>query len=95
MLKIENKNIAFAGRLKQMTRAEALKMARKLGAFAFDSLDASTNILVVGTGAGSNIKEAKKRGIRVLDEDAWMKIVRASPRAKKTELSLWGRGHPR
>ena len=75
-----------------MTRAEAFKMARKLGAFASDSLDASTNILVAGAGAESKIREAKKRGVRVLDEDSWMKIVKASPRAKQTELSLWGWG---
>ena len=92
MLKINGKKIVFAGRFKQTTRAEALRIARKLGALTIGSLDASANFLVAGAGADSKVKDAKKRGVRVIDEDAWMKIVEASPRAKQTELSIWGWG---
>ena len=90
MLKIKGKKIVFAGKLKVMTRPEALKIARKLGALTFDSLDASTNILVAGAGVESKVKQATKLGAKVIDEHAWIRLVEASPRAKQTELSLGG-----
>jgi DNA ligase (NAD+) len=34
-----------------------------------------TDLVVAGPGAGSKRTEAEKLGVRVIDEDAWLKMI--------------------
>jgi len=66
--------IVFTGTLEKMTRDEAKARAIALGAKVSGSVSAKTNLVVAGPGAGSKLAEAEKHGVKVIDEDAWIKL---------------------
>ncbi|MBS0385055.1 MAG: NAD-dependent DNA ligase LigA [Proteobacteria bacterium] len=66
--------IVFTGALERMTRDEAKARATALGAKVAGSVSKNTNLVVAGPGAGSKLAEAEKLGIKVIDEDAWIKL---------------------
>jgi DNA ligase (NAD+) len=35
-----------------------------------------TDLVIAGPGAGSKLKDAEKHGVQVIDEEAWLKLVR-------------------
>lgn len=72
---VSGKTIVFTGKLETMSRDEAKAQAEALGARAAGSISAKTDIVVAGPGAGSKLKEATERGIKVIDEAAWAEIV--------------------
>jgi DNA ligase (NAD+) len=69
------KTVVFTGALEKMTREEAKAMAERLGAKAAGSVSKKTDFVVAGPGAGSKLADAKKFGVMVLSEDAWLKLV--------------------
>ena len=69
------KTLVFTGKLEKMTREEAEEMIRKLGGKASGSVSKSTDLVVAGPGAGSKLENAKKYGVRVIDEDEFLKMV--------------------
>lgn len=72
--KVAGLTIVFTGTLEQMTRDEAKARAIALGAKVSGSVSAKTNLVVAGPGAGSKLAEAEKLGVKVIDEDAWVKL---------------------
>jgi DNA ligase (NAD+) len=72
---IAGKTVVFTGSLEKMTRDEAKATAERLGAKASGSVSKKTDFVVAGPGAGSNLAEAKKHGVKVLTEDEWLKLV--------------------
>jgi DNA ligase (NAD+) len=75
--KLSGTTFVFTGRLARFTRAEARQAVEQLGARTAESVSGTTSYLVAGEEPGSKLDEARARGIRVLDEDAFAKLVGA------------------
>jgi DNA ligase (NAD+) len=78
---VAGKTIVFTGRLEQMTRDEAKALAERLGASVSGSVSKKTDLVVAGPEAGSKLKKAQELGVQVLDEGAFLELVRESPRS--------------
>ena len=74
--KVAGMTIVFTGTLEQMTRDEAKARAIALGAKVSGSVSKNTSLVVAGPGAGSKLAEAEKLGVKVIDEDSWVKLSR-------------------
>ncbi len=72
--KVSGLTIVFTGTLEKTTRDEAKARAIALGAKVSGSVSKKTDMLVAGPGAGSKLAEAEKHGVRVVDEDEWIKL---------------------
>jgi DNA ligase (NAD+) len=72
---VAGKTVVFTGSLEKMTRPEAKARAEALGAKVAGSVSRKTDLVVAGPGAGSKRTEAEKLGVRVIDEDAWLKMI--------------------
>ncbi len=70
------KTVVFTGTLARLSRAEAKNLAEQAGAHVVSSVSGRTDYLVVGDGPGSKRKKAEDLGVRVLDESAFLDLVR-------------------
>lgn len=72
---ISGLTLVFTGTLEKMTRAEAKARAEAMGAKVAGSVSAKTDLLIAGPGAGSKAKKAADLGVKVVDEDEWLRIA--------------------
>jgi len=75
---VAGKTIVFTGQLERMTRDEAKALAERLGATVSGSVSKKTDLVVAGPKAGSKLKKAAELGVAVLDEAAFLELVRPS-----------------
>jgi DNA ligase (NAD+) len=66
----------FTGTLESMSRDEAKEKVRALGATVSESVSKKTSFVVSGANPGSKHDQAKKLGVTVLDEQAFLKKIR-------------------
>lgn len=73
--KLTGKKIVFTGSLETLSRSEAKKIVEEEGGEASSSVSANTDLVVAGEKAGSKLEEAKKRGIKIITEKEFKKLV--------------------
>ncbi len=73
---LKGKTVVFTGELKTMTRSEAQRLVEELGGRAANSVSKKTDLVVAGPGAGSKLEQAKKLGIKIIDEEEFLKMVK-------------------
>ncbi|PIZ33378.1 MAG: DNA ligase (NAD(+)) LigA [Alphaproteobacteria bacterium CG_4_10_14_0_8_um_filter_37_21] len=74
--KLKGKIIVFTGSLKNMSRAEAKDIAERLGAKVGSAISKNTDLVVMGAESGSKLRAAQTLGIQVVDEAAWLTIIK-------------------
>ena len=63
------------GKLEAMSRDEAGAAIRRLGGQTAGSVSKKTDVLLAGPGAGSKLSKAESLGVKVIDEDDFMRLL--------------------
>ncbi|UWI83033.1 NAD-dependent DNA ligase LigA [Wolbachia endosymbiont of Howardula sp.] len=74
---LNDKIIAFTGKLLTMTRAEAKVRAKTLGAQVTSHLSTKTDYLIVGDAPGMKYRQGLSLKINILNEKEWYSIIHA------------------
>ena len=63
------------GKLEAMSRDEAGAAIRRLGGQTAGSVSKKTDVLLAGPGAGSKLSKAESLGVKVIDENDFMRLL--------------------
>jgi DNA ligase (NAD+) len=74
--RLAGKSFVLTGSLSSLTRDAAKDRIRLLGGKMKDTVSRETDYLVVGEAPGSKYEKAKKLGIKILEEDEFLKLIR-------------------
>jgi DNA ligase (NAD+) len=72
---LEGKTFVLTGKLTSLSRDEAGDVVRARGGTVSGSVSKKTDYVVVGDDAGSKLKKATELGIKVLDEQEFLKLI--------------------
>jgi DNA ligase (NAD+) len=73
---IVGKTWVLTGTLPTLGRDEASAMIRQAGGKVASSVSRNTDYLLVGDSAGSKLDKARELGVAIVDEAAFLKLVR-------------------
>lgn len=73
--RLEGQNYVLTGSLRTMTRDEASRKLKALGAKVSSSISNNTSALIAGEKAGSKLDKARKLGVEVMSEDMLLQIL--------------------
>lgn len=74
--KLNEKTFVLTGALSSMTREEAKNRVRELGGGVTSTVCSGVDFVVVGEDPGSKLKEAKRRGIKTITEEQFLKMLK-------------------
>ena len=71
-----NKTVVLTGTLENYTRPDLTKLLLSMGANVTSSVSKKTDMVIVGSDAGSKLDKAKQLGIRIVEESELIKMLR-------------------
>lgn len=74
--KLKRLTLVLTGGLTTMTREEAKIKIRELGGRLSESVSKKTSYVIVGNEPGSKLEEAKKIGVKIIDETSFLKLIK-------------------
>jgi len=74
--KLEEKTFVLTGALKTMTREEAKEKIRELGGDVSEFVSKKTDFVVVGEKPGSKYEKAKKLGVKTINEQEFLRLLK-------------------
>ena len=74
--KLAGKVFVLTGSLESMSRDEAKEKIRELGGDISETVSKKTSYVVTGSEPGSKYEKAKRLGMQILDEDAFLKLLK-------------------
>jgi DNA ligase (NAD+) len=74
---LRDKTFVLTGTLAAMTREEAAAAIQQLGGKVSGSVSKKTGYVVAGADAGSKLKKAEQLGVEILDEAAFLRLIKA------------------
>ena len=72
---LAGKTFVFTGELDSMTRKEASEKVKELGGKVSSSVSRKTDFVVVGKNPGSKYERAKQLGIKIINEEEFLKMI--------------------
>lgn len=72
---LAGKSVVLTGALASMTREEAKEKLQQLGAHVSSGVSKNTDLVVAGDAAGSKLNKALKLGVKVIDEDNFLRML--------------------
>jgi len=75
-LKLKGSSFVLTGSLETMERGEAKERIRELGGDVSESVSKKTSYVVVGAEPGSKTEKAKRLGIRTINENEFLKMLK-------------------
>lgn len=73
--KLSSLNFVFTGTLKCCSREKAKEIVENLGGNVLDTVSKKVHYLVVGEEPGSKLQKAQKLGIKILNEEEFLKMI--------------------
>ena len=74
--KLKGKKFVLTGSLESMGRSEAKEKIRSLGGEVSESVSENTDFVAAGENPGSKYNQAKKMGVKILDEKEFLDIIK-------------------
>ena len=74
--KIKDKTFVFTGELDTISREAAKEKVRELGGDISSSISKETDFVIVGSEPGSKYDKAKKLGVKILNENEFLKMIK-------------------
>jgi len=71
-----NKTIVLTGSLQNFTRPDLTKLLQNMGANVTSSVSKKTDLVIVGEDAGSKLDKAKELGIKVINEQELLELIK-------------------
>ncbi len=75
-LPLNGRTYVVTGTLEAMGRSEAKEKLQQLGARVAGSVSAKTDCVIAGSGAGSKLTKAEELGIEIIDEAAFLSLLK-------------------